>query len=130
MKSKKLIAAFVFPERMDWFLSLLHDKFGIGKDKVFCFKVLNDESKYLVTFKIDLKNINISLKDIFPQAITIHKNGSTFYTINALNKLIDDLIGPSDVDKKTVRINWSDYKNSIILIKNKDLSILQLERIF
>jgi hypothetical protein len=130
MKSKKLIAAFVFPERIDWFLSFLYDNFNITKDKVFCFKELNDETKYLVTFKLDLDKNKVEFKTKFPPSLIIHKKGSTFYTINALNKLIDELIGPSDVNKKTIRINWSEYKDKFILTKNKQLSILDIERIF
>jgi hypothetical protein len=130
MKTNKLIAVFVFKERIDSFISFLLINFNITKNKVFCFKVLNDENKYLVTFKIDLTKINISLKTKFPQFLTIHKKVSTFYTINALNKLIEELIGPSDVDKKTVMINWSEYKNKVILLKDNELSILDIERIF
>jgi hypothetical protein len=118
MKTNKLIAVFVFKERIDSFISFLLNNFNITKNK------------YLVTFKIDLTKINISLKTKFPQFLTIHKKVSTFYTINALNKLIEELIGPSDVDKKTVMINWSEYKNKVILLKDNELSILDIERIF
>ena len=130
MKSKKLIAAFVFPERIEWFLSFLHDNFNIKKDKVFCFKILNDETKHLVTFKLDLDTNKIEFKTKLPPSLTIHKKGTTFYTINALNKLIDELIGPSDINKKTIKINWFDYNNKFIITKNKELLILDIERIF
>lgn len=130
MKSKKLIAVFIFKERIDLFLSFLYDNFNITKDKVFCFNVLNDENKYLITFKLDLTKNNVNFKIKFPQFLTIHKKGSTFYTINALNKIIEELIGPSDVDKKTVMINWLEYQNKVIFLTNKELSILDIERIF
>jgi hypothetical protein len=130
MKTNKLIAVFVFKERIDSFISFLLDNFNITKNKVFCFNILNDENKYLVTFKLDLTKTNINLKTKFPQFLTIHKKVSTFYTINALNKLIEELIGASDVDKKTIMINWSEYKNKVIFLKDNELSILDIERIF
>lgn len=130
MKNKKLIAAFVFPERVEWFLSFLKEKYKINKDKVFCFKVLNDETKYLLTFKLDLGKNNVNFKTNFPPSLIIHKNGTTFYSINALNILIDDLIGESEIDKKTVKIDWSKYGNKFILTRNNDLLILEIERIF
>lgn len=130
MKTKKIIASFVYPERIDWFLSFLHDNFNITKDDVFCFKILNNETKYLVTFKLDYDNNKIEFKTKLPSSLTIHKKGTTFYTINALNKLIDELIGVSNIDKKTVKINWEEYKNKFIVTKNKEVSILEIERIF
>ena len=47
-----LLATFIFPERVDWFLSYLESKFSITKDKVFCYKNLDDESKVIMTFKL------------------------------------------------------------------------------
>lgn len=132
MNNKKLIAAFIFPERLDWFIDYLNKNFSITKDKIFCYKNLKDDSKLILTFKLDLDGKKINYKDHFPNAISIHKKGTTIYTINALNTLIDTIIGDSlgNVDKKTVKINWSEYQNKIILVNHNQLSILDIERIF
>ncbi len=91
MSKTSLLASFIFPERLEWFLSYLEAKFSIGKEKVFCYKNENDESKLIVTFKLLMpEDKSLNLKDLFPNAITIHKKGNALYTINALNKLIDE----------------------------------------
>ncbi len=128
-----LLASFIFPERLDWFLGYLESKFGIAKEKVFVFKNLDDESKLIVTFKFVLKkNKRINLKSLFPNAILIHKKGTAIYTINALNKLIETQ-NPGDlgnIDYKSVKINWEDYQDKILLYNNNKLNISSIERIF
>lgn len=128
-----LLASFIFPERIDWFTNYLGNKFNIPKDKIFCYKNLNDESKVIVTFKIFLQeNKFLDLKNLFPNAIIIHKRGDALYTINALNKLVESMVGESygNIDHKSVKIDWSNYQNRFILLDNKELVIYQIERIF
>ena len=128
-----LLASFIFPERTDWFISYLDAKFGIKKDKVFCYKNLDDESKYIITFKftiIDGKKIN--LKDLFPSAIVIHKKGNALYTINALNKLIEQEYSGStgNIDNSVIKVDWDNYQNNLILLNGEELTILRISRVF
>lgn len=133
MDKTVLLASFIFPERVDWFLDYLETKFGITKDKVFCYKNLDDESKVIMTFKIILpKGERLNLKELFPSAVPIHKKGNALYTINALNKLIDELHGSElgNIDYKSIKIDWDEYQNKIILVNNKQLGIFDIERVF
>jgi len=133
MNKTILLASFIFPERVDWFLSYLQNKFKINKELVFCYKNLDDESKMILTFKFKIKEgEKINFKDLFPSAIIIHKKGDALYTINALNKLIDSIstndIG--NVDYKSININWTEYQNKFILINNEELNIFNIKRVF
>ncbi len=128
-----LLASFIFPERVDWFLSYLETKFNITKDKIFCYKNLDDESKVILKFKFIISDGKyVNLKKLFPSAVTIHKKGSALYTINALNKLIESISGGSDgnIDHKSVIINWEDYQNKIILVNNEQLVFFNIYRVF
>jgi hypothetical protein len=133
MNKTILLASFIFPERVDWFLSYLENRFQITKDKVFCFKNLDDESKLIITFKISIpENKQLNLKDLFPSAVPIHKKGNAIYTINALNKLIEQKFPESigNIDNKQIKIDWSEYQNKMILINDDNLSILNITRVF
>jgi len=128
-----LLASFIFPERVEWFLSYLEVKFNITKDKVFCYKNLDDESKVILTFKIVIpEGTRLNLKDLFPSAIPIHKKGNALYTINALNKLIEvasgDVVG--NIDYKSVKIDWDEYQNKLIVLNGNELVFLSINRIF
>lgn len=133
MNKSVLIASFVFPERLDWFLDYLDNKFSIPKEKVFVYKNLDDESKLMVTFKFNLKEgRKINFKSLFPSAILIHKKGNAIYTINALNKLIESIHGGDigNIDYKKVRIDWDEFQNKLILSDNKELVIFNIEKVF
>lgn len=133
MNKTIILAAFIFPERVEWFLSYLETKFKINKENVFCYKNLDDESKVIITFKFIIKdNEKVNFKNLFPSAIIIHKKGNALYTINALNKLIDGLSLESigNVDYKSVSINWVEYQNKFILINDNELNIFNISRVF
>jgi len=86
-----------------------------------------------MTFKLVIpEGKRMNLKDLFPSAIPIHKKGNALYTINALNKLIDQTMGDSvgNTDYKSFKIDWDQYQNKIILINNKELGIFSIERVF
>ena len=132
MNKSILLASFIFPERLDWFLNYLETKFNTPKNKVFGYKNLDDESKLIITFKLIVDKNNLNIKELFPSAIIVHKKGEVFYTINALNKLIEfktnDSIG--NIDYKSYQIDWSEYQNKLIILNNKELSFLNINRIF
>lgn len=133
MNKTILLATFIFPERVDWFLNYLETKFSITKEKVFCYKNLDDESKVIMTFKLTVKKDKpLNLKNLFPSAVTIHKKGNAIYTINALNKLIEQMYPESlgNIDNKTIKIDWNEYQNKMILLNGNDLTILNINRVF
>jgi hypothetical protein len=131
MNKELLLASFIFPERVDWFLEYLKTEFNINK--VFCYKNLDDESKVIMTFRI---NVNpekpLNFKNLFPNAVIIHKKGNALYTINAINKLIEERYPDSigNIDKKSITINWSEYQNKFILINQNKLCIFNIDRVF
>lgn len=133
MNKTILLAAFIFPERVTWFLSYLETKFGIEKGKVFCYKNIEDESKVIMTFKISYNEDKpLNLKDLFPSAIPIHKKGDALYTINALNMLIEkntNLPISATENKKTI-IDWELYQNKLMVVNGKELTFLNICRVF
>jgi len=133
MNKTILLATFIFPERVEWFLDYLENKFNISRDKVFIFQNLDDESKVVITFKLVLINgKRINLKKYFPNAIPIHKKGTAIYTINALNKLIEMETGleAGNIDYKNHRIKWDNYQDSLILNNHNELTIYKIKRVF
>jgi len=133
MEKTILLASFINQAKIDWFIGYLDKKFKITKEKVFCYKNLDDDEKSIVTFKLTIPNGEfIDLRKIFPSALTIHKRGNALYTLNALNKVIEQQVGDSigNIDYRSISINWDEYQNKMILINNGELSILNIERVF
>ena len=133
MNKNILLASFITPDKIDWFIDYLESEFLIPKNKVFVFKNLEDSSKLIVTFKFIISiTKRVNFKDLFPNAILIHKKSNCIYTINALNRLIETeyISSPGNIDYKSIKINWEDYQDKIILINNNKLKISEIKRIF
>lgn len=133
MDKKILLASFIFPDRIDWFIDFLNEKFKINKENVFCYKILDDNSKFILTFRLTIpEGQRLNLKEIFPNAISIHKKGETLYTINALNKLIEstNIESIGNLNYKNVKIDWSSYQDKMMIINNNELTFLNIKRVF
>ena len=132
MKNNLLLVTFLNSNTLEGFLRFLYKKFGINNRSVFVFKSLDDEDKIFATFKVFLdEQEKLDLKSIFRNTSLIHKKGSTFYTINALNKLIEreyDLI-PGNINYKEYTIDWDKYQDTFLLIQNDELVIKSVEKL-
>jgi len=130
MSKKTLMASFVEREKLEGLLNKLNENFGIPKDKIFIYEKINDNT-IIITFKLK-NNHNSHYKYLLPNTISIHKKGSTYYTINALNNIIrlnnKDKIG--NINYKSVKVNWGDYENQFLITKKGKLFIYDLKRIF
>jgi hypothetical protein len=124
-----LLASFLKEDKLDWFLNKIWKNFNVKRQHVFFFKIGDD---YVLTYKLSLDiEKRIDIKKELPKTIQIHKKGSTIFTINALNKLIEIESGlQGNVNHKDFQVDWSKHENKIILLKGEDLEILPIERIF
>jgi len=128
-KKTLLLATFINIEELEEFFKKIYNKFGIKKNSVFIFDTENDG--LLITYRLFLKlGEKINIKKELPKTIQVHKKGSTFFTINALNKLIerDNDLFDGNVNHSQYQVNWYNYENTLILLKNNQLEILQLKR--
>lgn len=124
-----LVATFVNPLNLDKFLYKIYKNFGVKKKSVFFFDTETED--ILLTYKIYLElEQKINIKKELPKTIQIHKKGTTFFTINALNKLIEKEFNleNGNVNYTEYNLDWEKYNDSIILIKNNELDILPLKK--
>ena len=128
-KKTILLATFVNPNYLDKFLNKLYRKFSIKKQSVFIFETEGED--YLLTYRIFLNlGQRVDIRKEFRKTIQVHKKLNTFFTINALNKLIEkeNNLTPGNIDYKSHEIDWSKYSDKIILLNNDELDILDLKR--
>ena len=133
MNKTIILATFISPDRLDWVVNYLDSDFKIKKDKIFCYRVINDETKLILTFKLVIEDgEHLNIKKLFPSAVTIHKRGTALYTINALNKLIElnNLESDGNIDHKSFIVNWDEYQNKLILLSRGELVIFDINRVF
>ena len=120
MLNNKLFATFTNIEGLDTLIEKITKRYDVLYQKVFIFEV-EDKDELVVTYNVDYGNVNLLPEN----TILVHrkKESNTLYTINALNKLIISLNG--GVLDKRFKIEWSNYKNNILLTQGGDLKILK-----
>ena len=126
------LASFVYLDKVDSFKRYLNKRFNIREKNIFEY-TYNEEDKKILTFIVNLKEgERVNTDSFYPPTIIVHKKGECFYTINALNSLIEkiseDHIG--NINYKDVKIQWDDYQNRMMIIRNNELKILEINRVF
>jgi len=124
-KNGIIIGTFVKKNKILSFLETLRTSYGIRLDKVFVYEIDTNKFEYLVTFKTFDKDKFI--KKIRNATVMHVKNGCLF-SINALNKLIDQEKG-DDVPNNEYLIDWDKYKDKLIVLTNGELSVSNLNKI-
>jgi|TARA_B100001778_G_C18572695_1_gene623401 hypothetical protein len=114
--SNKLFCTFATEETLDSILEQIQERYKIIYNKIFVL-YSKSQDEYICTYNVDFGNIGTFLEN----TILVHrkKESNTLYTINALNTLIKEL--NEGVLDTTYRINWTDYRNCILLTKGPEL---------
>ena len=114
--SNKLFCTFSTQEGLEDVLSSIQERYKIIYNKIFVL-YSKSQDEYICTYNVDFVNVSAFLDN----TILVHrkKETNTLYTINALNTLIKQLNG-GQLDT-SYRINWSDYRNCVLLTKGPEL---------
>ena len=131
IKKSYLLGTFVIKNELKKVFNLLERGFEVDKNGIFVHQT--NEDKLFITYKV--KITNSEKKDFrkrIKNSLPIHKKGSCFFTINGLNKLIEKVydLTPGNIKHSEYQIKWSDYKDKFIMIKENELHIIPLNRVF
>ena len=114
--SNKLFCTFSTEGELESTLTEIQERYKIIYNKIFVL-YSKSQDEYICTYNVDYGNVSTFLEN----TILVHRKreSNTLYTINALNTLVKELNG--GVLDKNFRINWTDYKNCILLTKGPEL---------
>lgn len=113
----KLFCTFSPKDAIEDTLTRIKSEYTIQYGKIFVLES-EDTDEYLCTYNIE---VDATATTIIPNTILLHrkKETSTLYTINSLNALIKSL-NNGVLDTK-FPINWTDYKNCVLLTTASEL---------
>jgi len=111
----KLFCTFTKKEELQYTITDIKTSYTVLYSKIFVLEI-TDGDEYVCTYNIDSENINKS--NLLNNTILMHrrKETNTLYTINSLNSLIASL--NNGVPDKNYKVNWPDYRNSILLTRS------------
>lgn len=120
--ANKLFATFSKKEDIDKAIEVISTRYTILFNKIFILES-KDSDEFICTYNIDPGNL--STTSVLPNTILLHrkKESNTLYTINALNTLIKTL--NNGIADPNYKIEWADYKNTILLTNGPDLRKLE-----
>lgn len=116
----KLFCTFSPKNKLDETLNVIQGEYSIMYGKIFVLESLDSE-EYLCTYNIEVEG---TMTKVLSNTILLHrkKETNTLYTINSLNLLIKTL--NEGILDTSYRINWSDYRNTVLLSQGDDLKKL------
>ncbi len=122
----KLFCTFTDKSELDSTIQTINANYTILYSRIFVLEI-PDSTEYVCTYNIDTNNI-VRYKTI-PSTILMHrrKETDTLYTINSLNLLISEL--NNGVLDKNYKVNWDNYKHSILLTRAGKLTKLNTKLI-
>lgn len=120
-----IIGNYVKKEKINDFLSFLKNRLKFNLESVYIYEIEDNENEYLTT----IKSYNKSLLRVIKYSTILHIKSGTLFSINALNKLIDEEKKGSFIKNEDFKLNWNKYKNKLISLTNNQLRISNLKRI-
>lgn len=114
-----------FSNEKDFKLTVTEIKnfYEVYSNRVFVFSNINNPKEIYLTYNV----LNMK-KDIpkYPNTILVHrkKEFNVLYTLNSMNKLIEDETGKRD---SKYALDWSLYKNSLIITGDISVRIIPLK---
>jgi hypothetical protein len=120
--ANKLFATFSKKEDIEKTIETITSRYTILFNKIFVLES-KDSDEFICTYNIDPGNM--STTSVLPNTILLHrkKESNSLYTINALNTLVKTL--NNGVVDPNYKIEWADYKNTILLTNGPDLRKLE-----
>ena len=118
----QLLCTFVNVNELDSVVTHVQQTYKLVFNKIYVLENTQDANQLVLTYNVEKAS---TLNGVAPiSTISVHrkKHTNTIYTINAINKLIEDK--NNGILDKTYRIDWSELKNMVLVTAYGKLKIV------
>jgi len=112
-----LLCTFIKENTIEEMVQIIKNHYTIPNNKIILLRGENSKELFMIYNVFQPENY-------LAKTILMHRKRATntLYTINSLNELIKSLnVGQLD---KNFKINWDDYKNTLLIIREEQLVII------
>jgi len=122
-ENRQLVCTFATQNQLLTTMRSILSSFDIMYNRVYIFENVEDRNDVLYTYNI--RGVKQGQR-FLPNTISIHrkKQSNTFYTINALNNLIQEI--NNGVLDKEYAVEWDNYRDMAIIINDDMLKKIKL----
>ena len=126
MARSLLLASFVQKSELYDALDQISQTINVNKDAIFIFQNEEAPEEYILTYNVNAEYANIKFTTIWKNTISVHrkKHTNTLYSLNAMNEYIKGRC--NGVLNKEYKIDWEQFSNSFMIIKNGRFKTLPL----
>lgn len=126
MEPKKLLTgAFVRKNKILSFLENVRNTFRIPIYRIYVHAIEENKSEYFVTFKLSDRSEMAKMSGLS----IIHMKNGCIFSINALNKLIDEEKDDATISNEKYEIDWEKYQGKMIFLANGVLKIMKISKV-
>ena len=121
--NRQLLCTFSNSEDYHKIATAIKEFYEVYSNRIFAFSNVKNIKEIYLTYNV----LNVKRDSPkFPNTILIHrkKQYNVLYTLNAMNRLIEEENGQSD---KTYIVNWGLYENSLIITGDVYVRIIPLK---
>jgi archaellum component FlaC len=120
-KNSQLLCTFTDINGLNATIEKIQSTYTLVFNKIYVLENVDDETQLVLTYNVTRETSNPI--DAPTSTISVHrkKQTNTIYTINAINKLIENKLGRLD---KSYQINWEELRNSVLVTAYGDLKIV------
>jgi archaellum component FlaC len=120
-KNSQLLCTFTDIDGLEATVQKIQSAYTLVFNKIYILENVEDEDQLVLTYNVTRETSN----PIDPPASTISvhrkKQTNTIYTINAINKLIENKLGRLD---KSYKIDWEELRNSVVVTAYGELKVV------
>jgi hypothetical protein len=117
----QLLCTFTNIDELNNTVKKIQSSYSLLFNRLYVLENVEDSTQLIITYNVEKFNSNVVSPP--PSTISVHrkKQTNTIYTINAINKLIEQRHGKVD---KNIKIDWEELKNTVLVTAYGDLKLV------
>lgn len=109
----QLLCTFVNPGEIDAVIQQIQSTYKLVFNKIYVLENTNDINQHVLTYNVERSSVTNVKAPLSTISVHRKKHTNTIYTINAINKLIEEK--NNGVLDKNFKIDWNELQNMILV---------------